>query len=148
MQWAHCSMQGGTTTFIFLKMSLSVNLFSLEHCVSVCARLRACVFLTHTIFEKSIFLKFETWKLTHKNVMLSGLLLFLFYVSVYMCVGIERHLGVIPLLVRGLYLCQLKEDSIWGTAASLWGWKIWGTFLPNNLYLYNHQNLRVFFVSL
>lgn len=46
-----------------------------------------------------------------------------------MCVGVERHLGVISLLVRGLHLRQLKEDSLWGTVAPLWGWKIWGTYI-------------------
>lgn len=40
--------------------------------------------------------------------------------------GAERHLGVIPLLVRRLHICQLKEDSVWGAASSLWRWKIWG----------------------
>jgi len=29
-----------------------------------------------------------------------------------MRVGVERHLGVISLLVRGLHLCQLEEDSL------------------------------------
>ena len=29
-----------------------------------------------------------------------------------MCVGVERHLGVLPLLVRRLHICQLEEDSL------------------------------------
>lgn len=35
-----------------------------------------------------------------------------FYMCVCMCVGVERHLGVISLLVRGLHLRQLEEDSL------------------------------------
>ena len=35
-----------------------------------------------------------------------------FYFCVCVCVGIERHLGVLPLLVRRLHICQLEEDSL------------------------------------
>lgn len=49
------------------------------------------------------------------------LLMINFFMLVCVHVGVERHLGVIPLLVRGLHLRQLEEDSLRGTAASLRG---------------------------
>lgn len=41
-------------------------------------------------------------------------------------VGSEWHLGLLPLLVRGLHLRELQEDALRGAAAPLWGWAFWG----------------------
>lgn len=39
--------------------------------------------------------------------------------SVYARAGAERHVGVLPVMVRGLHLRQLQEDAIRGAAPSL-----------------------------
>lgn len=42
--------------------------------------------------------------------------------------GAERHLGLIPLLVRGLHFRQLQENSLRRATAPLWGWAFRGVY--------------------
>lgn len=67
----------------------------------------------------------------HFNALAGHWTLLLMVVIFFLCVGVERHLGVIPLLVRGLHFCQLQENSLRGAASSLWGWTIWGATLTH-----------------
>ena len=45
---------------------------------------------------------------------------------VCVCVGAERHLGIVPLLVWGLHLRQLQEDALRGAIAPLRRREVWG----------------------
>lgn len=40
--------------------------------------------------------------------------------------GFEWHMGVVSLVVWRFYICELKEDSVWGAYLQMWGWAIWG----------------------
>lgn len=65
-----------------------------------------------------------------------------------LCVGIEWHLGFIPLLVRRLHFCQLQENPLWGAAPPLWGWKIWGKNLNHTHITLTKHYLALFLNTL
>ena len=41
--------------------------------------------------------------------------------------GLEWHLGVVPILVWRLHFCEFSKDTIWGTYLQVWRWTLWGT---------------------
>lgn len=43
-----------------------------------------------------------------------------------LCSGLKWHLGLLPLLVWGLHVCQLQEDSVWRAYLQMWRWTLWG----------------------
>lgn len=43
--------------------------------------------------------------------------------------GFEWHLGLLPILVRRLHVCELQEDAIWRAHLQVRGWAFRGKFI-------------------